>query len=87
MFAIGGGMAAVAKGDAEIGLFNVSEILPVSGAALAGAFPADLQNYITFGGAVSSGSPAPDTAAVYLRSLAGARDAWAAGGFEAISAR
>jgi molybdate transport system substrate-binding protein len=87
MFAIGGGMAAVAKGEADIGLFNVSEILPVSGAALAGAFPADLQNYITFGGAVSVDSPAPDVAAEYLRLLAGARDAWAAGGFEAISAR
>jgi molybdate transport system substrate-binding protein len=87
MFAIGGGMAAVAKGDAEIGLFNVSEILPVSGAALAGAFPAELQNYIIFGGAVSVDSPAPDVAAEYLRLLAGARDAWAAGGFEAIGAR
>jgi molybdate transport system substrate-binding protein len=84
MFAIGGGMAAVAKGDAEIGLFNVSEILPVSGAALAGAFPPDLQNYITFGGAVSTESPAPDAAAEYLRLLAGARDAWAAGGFDVL---
>jgi molybdate transport system substrate-binding protein len=54
MFAIGGGMAAVAKGDAEIGLFNVSEILPVSGGVLAGAFPAELQNYIIFAGAVSA---------------------------------
>jgi len=84
MFAIGGGTAAVAKGDAEIGLFNVSEILPVSGAALAGAFPAELQNYITFAGGVSVDSPAPDAAAAYLRLLAGARDAWAAGGFEVL---
>jgi molybdate transport system substrate-binding protein len=84
MFAISGGMAAVAKGDAEIGLFNVSEILPVSGAALAGAFPAELQNYITFAGAVSVDSAAPDVAAEYLRLLAGARDAWAAGGFEVL---
>jgi molybdate transport system substrate-binding protein len=85
MFAIGGGTAAVAKGDTEIGLFNVSEILPVSGVALAGAFPAELQNYITFAGAVSVDSPAPDAAAAYLRLLAGARDAWAAGGFEMLA--
>ena len=84
MFAISGGTAAVAKGDAEIGLFNVSEVLPVSGVALAGAFPADLQNYITFAGGVSVDSPAPDAAAAYLRLLAGARDAWAAGGFEML---
>ena len=85
MFAISGGTAAVAKGDAEIGLFNVSEILPVSGAALAGAFPAELQNYITFAGAVSVDSPAPDAAAAYLRVLMGAREAWAAGGFEMLA--
>jgi molybdate transport system substrate-binding protein len=85
MFAISGGMAAIAKGDAEIGLFNVSEILPVSGAVLAGAFPAELQNYIIFAGAVSADSPAPNEAAEYLRLLAGARDAWAAGGFEIVS--
>jgi hypothetical protein len=36
---------------------------------------------------VSVDSPAPDVAAEYLKLLAGARDAWAAGGFEAISAR
>jgi molybdate transport system substrate-binding protein len=85
MFAISGGTAAVAKGDAEIGLFNVSEILTVSGVALAGAFPAELQNYITFAGAVSVDSPAPDVAAAYLRLLAGAREAWAAGGFEMLA--
>jgi molybdate transport system substrate-binding protein len=85
MFAISGGTAAVAKGDAEIGLFNVSEILTVSGVALAGAFPAELQNYITFAGAVSVGSPVPEVAAAYLRLLAGARDAWAAGGFETLA--
>jgi molybdate transport system substrate-binding protein len=84
-FAISGGMAAVAKGDAEIGLFNVSEILPVAGAALAGVFPAELQNYITFAGAVSADSHAPNEAAEYLRLLAGARDAWAAGGFEIVT--
>jgi molybdate transport system substrate-binding protein len=85
MFAISGGTAAVAKGDAEIGLFNVSEILPASGTALAGAFPAELQNYISFAGAVSVDSPAPDAAAAYLRLLASARDAWAAGGFEVLA--
>jgi molybdate transport system substrate-binding protein len=85
MFAIGGGMAAVAKGDADIGLFNVSEILPVSGAVLAGAFPVELQNFITFAGAVSVDSSASDAAAEYLKLLAGARDAWAAGGFEVLA--
>jgi molybdate transport system substrate-binding protein len=86
MFAVGGGVASVASGDAEIGLFNISEILPVPGAALAGALPAELQSYITFAGALHSDSAAPDAAAAYLKMLAGARDAWKAGGFEPLDA-
>lgn len=86
MFAIGGGVAAVANGDAEIGLFNISEILPVPGAALAGALPAELQSYITFAGAFHIDTAAPDAAAAYLKMLAGARDAWKAGGFEPLDA-
>lgn len=84
LFAIGGGVAAVAKGDAEIGLFNISEILPVPGVALAGALPSELQNYITFAGALHVDSVAPEPAAAFLRLLAGSRDAWKAGGFEPL---
>jgi molybdate transport system substrate-binding protein len=86
MFAVGGGVAAVASGDAEIGLFNISEILPVPGAALAGALPAELQSYITFAGALHIDSAAPDAAAAYLKMLVDARDAWRAGGFEPLDA-
>jgi molybdate transport system substrate-binding protein len=86
MFAVGGGVAAVASGDADLGLFNISEILPVPGAALAGALPAELQSYITFAGALHIDSAAPDAAAAYLRMLAGAREAWKAGGFEPLDA-
>src|SRR5205823_2320335 len=46
--AISGGVALVADGKAEIGLFNISEIVPVSGVALAGPLPAELQSYILF---------------------------------------
>src|SRR4029453_17774355 len=86
MFAVGGGVLAVARGDAGIVLFNISEILPVPGAALAGALPTELQSYITFAGALHSDSAAPVAAAAYLKMLAGARDAWKAGGFEPLDA-
>jgi len=86
MFAVGGGVAAVASGDAELGLFNISEIVPVPGAALAGALPAELQSYITFAGALHVDSAAPDAATAYLTMLASARDAWKAGGFEPLDA-
>ena len=86
MFAVGGGVAAVASGDAELGMFNISEIVPVPGAALAGALPAELQSYISFAGALHVDSAAPDAAAAYLKMLAGAREAWKAGGFEPLDA-
>jgi len=63
---------------------DISEILPVPGGALAGALPAELQSYITFAGALHIDTAAPDAATAYLKMLAGARDAWRAGGFEPL---
>lgn len=87
MFAIGGGVARVAAGEAEIGLFNISEILPVKGVRLAGPLPAQVQSYIVFSGAILAGSPAPDVALAYLRSLSDphAHDTWTKAGFEPLS--
>jgi len=86
MFAFTGGVAAVAKGDVELGLFNISEILPVKGVALAGPLPPELQSYITFAGAVHVRGVSPEPAAAFLRALTDpkARDAWKSGGFEAL---
>jgi molybdate transport system substrate-binding protein len=86
MYAIAGGVAAVAKGDAEIGLFNISEILPVKGVTLVGPLPPELQTYITFSGALHVGSASPEPALTFLRSLSdsNARDAWKMGGFEPL---
>jgi molybdate transport system substrate-binding protein len=83
-FAILGGTAAVANSDAEIGLFNVSEILADKGVTLVGPLPPSLQSYIAFAGAVPAGSASPDAALAFLRSLAApdARGAWTAAGFE-----
>jgi hypothetical protein len=66
--------------------FNISEVLPVPGAALAGALPPELQSYITFVRALHVDSAAPDAAGAYLKKLAGAREAWRAGGFESLDA-
>jgi molybdate transport system substrate-binding protein len=84
MFAIGGGTAAVARGDVEIGLFNVSEIIADKGVMLVGPLPPSLQSYITFVGAVHAGSALPDAARAFLRALGApeARDAWTSAGFE-----
>jgi molybdate transport system substrate-binding protein len=85
-YAFAGGVAQVANGDAEIGLFNISEILPVKGVTLVGPLAPDLQSYITFSAALHVGSTAPGPAMAFLRSLADpdAREAWRTGGFELI---
>jgi len=41
--------AAVARGDAEIGVQQVSELLPVPGIEILGPLPAELQQTITYG--------------------------------------
>lgn len=88
-FAFTGGVENVAKGTVEIGLFNISEIVPIPGVTLVGPLPQELQSYITFAGAVHAGSTAPEAAAAYLRALANpsAAAAWKTGGFELLGGR
>ncbi len=64
----------IASGDAELGLHQISEILPVKGTVLVGPLPADLQNFTTY--AVGLGAAAKDVNAAkafieVLRSPAG----------------
>lgn len=42
--------AAVVRGDAELGVLPVSEIVSVSGLAVLGSFPADVQGFMTMVG-------------------------------------
>ena len=50
------GVAAVARGDAEIAVQPVSEILPVRGVDFVGTIPADVQYIAVFAAAVVAGS-------------------------------
>ena len=50
------GVAAVARGDAEIAVQPVSEILPVRGVDFVGTIPADVQYVAVFSAAVVAGS-------------------------------
>jgi len=66
--------ANVTTGVAQIAILPISEILPVKGAALGGAFPADVQTYIVMAGALSP--KAPQAARDFLAGLtAGSSDA------------
>jgi molybdate transport system substrate-binding protein len=86
--AIGGGVALVAAGKAEVGFFNISEIMPIKGAALVGPLPAELQNYIVFSAATTAANTAPEPAAAFVKRLAdpAARPAWQAAGLEPLAA-
>lgn len=86
MQAIDGGVALVAEGKAEIGMFNVSEILPVKGVVLVGPLPAGAQRYIIFASALHSANKSPGPAQSFVRfvTAAAARAAWKHGGMEAM---
>jgi molybdate transport system substrate-binding protein len=83
-YAFAGGVTQIANGDAEIGLFNISEILPVEGVTLVGPLVPELQSYITFSAALHVRSVSPAPAATFLQWLRdpNSRDAWKRGGFE-----
>lgn len=62
--------AVVARGDAELGLQQVSELLPIPGAELVGPIPASLQKVTVFSAAIAAGSKQPKEAEALIRYLA-----------------
>jgi molybdate transport system substrate-binding protein len=61
----------VAKGEVEIGMVVVTQILTSPGVTLAGPLPPDIQSYITFAGAIGSSAKAPDAARALIKFLKG----------------
>lgn len=60
----------VARGEAEIGFQQLSELLPVPGIDLVGPLPPELQKITVFSAGVVAGSSAPDAAGALLKFLA-----------------
>jgi molybdate transport system substrate-binding protein len=58
--------AAVAKGEADLGVTLISEILPVAGAALAGELPPSIMPPTVMHAFMVSGAKDPETAKVFL---------------------
>jgi len=86
MFAINGGATLVAKGDVEIGLFNISEVQTAKGVTLVGPLPSAVQSYIVFSAAIHAGSRSPEPAQAFIQALSApsARAYWKAGGLESM---
>ena len=62
--------AVVARGEAEIGFQQVSELIHVPGISYVGTIPAELQPGFTYAGAITTGAREPDAAAALIRFLA-----------------
>jgi len=60
----------VAKGGAEIGIQQISELLPVAGIEIVGPLPAALQKITTFSAGVLTAGKEPDAAAALLKFVA-----------------
>jgi molybdate transport system substrate-binding protein len=62
--------AVVARGEAQIGFQQVSELIRVPGVTFVGAIPAELQPGFSFAGAITRSAREPEAAAALLRFLA-----------------
>ena len=62
----------VAKGEVELGIVVITQILTTPGVELVGPLPAGVQSYVTFTGAVSATSKAPEAARQLITFLTGA---------------
>ena len=60
----------VAKGEAEIGVQQISELLPVAGVEIVGPLPAELQRITTFSAGLLAGAKDPDTAKALVKYVA-----------------
>jgi molybdate transport system substrate-binding protein len=59
----------VARGEVEIGLHQMSELLPVAGIDILGPLPADIQQFTVFAAGVSTGAKTPDAAKELVKFL------------------
>jgi molybdate transport system substrate-binding protein len=61
--------AVVARGEAEIGFQQMSELVPIAGIDVVGPLPPDVQRVTTFSGGIGSAATYPATARQFLEFL------------------
>jgi molybdate transport system substrate-binding protein len=61
----------IVSGEAELGIHQISEIVPVKGAALVGPLPKEIQNTTTYAVAISTSAKNKDAAAALIKTLSG----------------
>jgi molybdate transport system substrate-binding protein len=70
---ISGGAVAqhIARGEAELGIHQISEILPVKGIALVGPLPAEIQSYTVYAAGEGANAREADAVKDLLKALTG----------------
>ena len=61
----------IADGSAELGIHQISEIVPVKGVVLVGPLPKEIQNVTTYAAGVGANSTNKDAAAALIHTLSG----------------
>lgn len=81
---LAGGVAAIASGEAEFGIFPKSEIMAFDGVSLVGSLPPALQLNIVYGAGIAAASPVAGPAAEFIQFLIEpeSRSVWTACGFD-----
>jgi molybdate transport system substrate-binding protein len=68
-----GGLVAdlIVSGEAELGIHQISEIVPVQGVILVGPLPQEIQNLTVYAAGIGAGSQQPEAARALVTLLAG----------------
>jgi molybdate transport system substrate-binding protein len=84
---LAGGLAAIASGEAELGIFPKSEIVGAEGIALAGMLPPSLQLNIRYSAGVTNVSENAEAAAAFIRFLITPESCavWESAGFDPVA--
>jgi len=82
--ALDGGVQRITTGEADIGIYPVSEVIAVKGIALVGLLPPALQSLIVYGAGVLAGSASLAAAEAFISFLTDRahRAIWTQAGFE-----
>jgi len=82
--AIHGGADLVARGDADLGLFLLSEVRTARGTTLVGLLPSPLQSFVVYGTAVPTYNATPEAALAFVKFISdpSRSERWKAAGFE-----
>ena len=82
--ALDGGVAAISKGEAEVGLYPLSEVISEKGVTVVGLIPPEVQLNTVYAAGVLAANASPEPAIAFVKFLADPSNArhWKDAGFE-----